>query len=827
MSPGKRRIVPRLLSLNVLMIVGVLYVLQPRFLTFMDKKSVDLLITGQSNPPQANVPVFIAAVDSKSIDAFGRWPWTRSRMATLIQELTDYYQVKTIGLDMVFSEPETVLPEQNRNVNGMLEKYSAKDQALLRNFLQTLSMNSADIQLAQSIQQGNVTLGYFFFLSSQRYQVDQATLKTLKKRGVPESLLQAMAPLQLYRRMTLEEFDQLLNQKLTEEDLAQFQSMILEESTHAPWDYLTPEQQRQAQLTLQGNSFNLVSGVRHLNSVPLMRGDAVEPNISRIHTAGKEIGFLNAFPDGEDGVIRRAHLVMRYGELLYPSLPLQLLKTFRDEPSMQVMLRENRMIELRMGSHVFPTDADGAILLNFRGPRGTFATFSVVDIMEHRVPKEFLTDKIALVGITEAGLLDIYNTPVGNMFPGVEIHATVLENLMHQAYLKISPWQDVILLSAILGVGVLLSWLSHALIYPWFSVVSSLLLLSAFATHYYVVIHLQTWMSILYPFLLIFGIWVVNTVYRLILIDLARKQARQRIIETKNVFQLFVPPQFLDRISKGRFEALQHGIARQSPVSVMFSDIRSFTTISENLSHLELFQLLNEYMRHMIPEIQRQGGFIDKFIGDAIMALFDEESCKNAYGAESSILAAIEMVKALDLFNEKRKAAFQPPILSGIGINSGTVTMGTLGNESRMESTVIGDAVNLASRLEGLTKTFGSRILISESTWKQLPDPDRFQIREVGYVSVKGKKKPTTLYEVFDADPEWVRNKKAKSWPWLLKGMGFYHHRRFDDAVEALKTATAIFSEDVVIQQYLHLALEYQKNPPGENWDSQIVMTHK
>jgi len=225
-------------------------------------------------------------------------------------------------------------------------------------------------------------------------------------------------------------------------------------------------------------------------------------------------------------------------------------------------------------------------------------------------------------------------------------------------------------------------------------------------------------------------------------IELAETQAAANMMR---VFEKFVPKQFLERIAKNGLENVKAGNVQANRITTLFSDLRSFTTISEGMTPQALFDFLNEYLAEMHGPIDQYGGFVDKFIGDAIMALFDQEG---AAQAEAAVKAAIGMQQRLREWNGERHGRREQPVACGIGIHSGVVMLGTLGSTTRIASTVIGDAVNLASRLEGLTKYYGARIIVSDDTWGQL-DQGIFESRRLDLVSVKGRDAPVTIREIY------------------------------------------------------------------------------
>lgn len=282
-------------------------------------------------------------------------------------------------------------------------------------------------------------------------------------------------------------------------------------------------------------------------------------------------------------------------------------------------------------------------------------------------------------------------------------------------------------------------------------------------------------------------------------------------IQKKNIaFGRFVPNEFLKFLGKVEVEDVNLGDATELELSVLFSDIRQFTSISEQLTPEENFRFLNEYLRCIGPVITGNGGFIDKYIGDAIMALFPGI---HAGFANDAVLAAIGMRHKLSEYNEGRRKSGQPAIEIGIGINTGRMTLGTIGFESRMDNTVIGDTVNLASRIEGLTKNYGIPIMITEFTRRKLNDPGQFHLREIDTLRVKGKEELVTVYEIFDADTERIKEAKVKSLTFYNEGLFLYGARRYEDSRKVFGELEQLLPADAVVKLYLERCEKFLASP--------------
>lgn len=285
-------------------------------------------------------------------------------------------------------------------------------------------------------------------------------------------------------------------------------------------------------------------------------------------------------------------------------------------------------------------------------------------------------------------------------------------------------------------------------------------------------------------------------------------------------FARFVPTEFLEHLGRDRLVDVALGDSVERDITVMFSDLRGFTGLSESMSVTENFQFLNAYLEQMEPLIQQHGGFIDKFIGDAIMALFPGSPL-------DALKAGLAMQRALAEHNAERERRGAAPLEMGIGVHSGSVMLGTVGSASRMETTVIGDTVNLASRIEGLTKTTGANLLLSEDSFRRLPNPEAFQWRRVGRVRVKGRATASELYEVYDANPPEILERKRASRDEFARGIESYFGREFGVSAEAFRASLSLYPADPVAQSFLERASRSVAGDVPEGWDGVENMPSK
>ncbi|MBF0278860.1 MAG: hypothetical protein HQM13_13755 [SAR324 cluster bacterium] len=275
------------------------------------------------------------------------------------------------------------------------------------------------------------------------------------------------------------------------------------------------------------------------------------------------------------------------------------------------------------------------------------------------------------------------------------------------------------------------------------------------------------------------------------LIETRKKQA-----DLIKSYGRFVPSEFLLKLNKKEITDIELGDNVLQDMTILFTDIRSFTTLSEQMTPEENFRFVNSYFRHMGPLVRQNGGFVDKYIGDGIMALFPQS-------AENAVDAGIAMLERLIAYNEKRRKSGYSSIRVGIGINTGSLMLGTIGEENRMEGTVISDNVNLASRIEGLTKTYGTPLLISEASYQALKDPGKYAIRFIDRVKVKGKSKQVTVYEVFNSDPTTVKELKIAGTKTFEKACLHFHENEFDLALAMFENCLKENPQDLVAEIYV------------------------
>jgi adenylate cyclase len=420
-------------------------------------------------------------------------------------------------------------------------------------------------------------------------------------------------------------------------------------------------------------------------------------------------------------------------------------------------------------------------------------------------------DKIVLVGASATGIGDLRSTPYGGLdYPGVEIHANVIDNILNRRFLQRGAEQVVWDLGIILLFGIPLGiWL--ALVQPrwmWFG----LLLLAPFLGGvFYAFLH-GWWLNFTIPAVTLVANVSLVALYRALVEEKEKRKVR-------GAFQQYLSPEVIRRLLQNP-ELVR---PRKTEISIMFSDIRGFTTISEQLDAQELAQLLNEYLTDMTRIVFEREGTLDKYIGDAVMAFWGAPFEEPGHAAKACH-AALAMFERLAILQQGWKANNRPYIDIGVGLNTGTASVGNMGSELRYGYTALGDAVNLASRIEGLNKEYGTHILATEFTVAESRDAG-FVFRELDLIRVKGKTRPVTIYELLG--PSNGTSDHGERVALFARGRESYQQRQWRDAMGIFQELLVRWPEDGPARIFLERCKEYLNQDPGPEWDGVYTMTHK
>jgi adenylate cyclase len=585
-------------------------------------------LRGTVSPPK---DIVIAAIDDKSLERYGRWPWKRDLIARLVDTLSAS-EAAVIAFDIIFSEKE-----------------------------------EHDPQLADSISRAsNVILPSVF---------DFHELK-----GKPAEILSG--------------------------------------------EY----------------AYEKIRNPERFNDFPPISASKVLLPVQKLRESAMSVSPINIFPDS-DGTVRWDSLAIAYGDHVYPSLPLVTAAAFLGVPSGKITLDATRGAEI--GSARVPTDRWGRTLINYYGPGETFQHISIADILDGSVPQDKIANRIVLVGATAVGIYDLRVTPFSAAMPGVEKHASTIASIIDKRF--ITKASSLINLSILIVSGVLFTLLlvrfkftgsavSAALFLAGFMIISTLL----FSTY-------GIYMNLAAPISNILGIFLGITS-----INYAIEEKRARKI--RFMFSSYVTQTVVNELINNPEMAKLGGERRE--VTILFSDVKGFTTFAEKHTPEEVVSILNEYLGKMTDVILKWDGTLDKFIGDAIVVFWGAPIASDSH-AEKAVKCALEMSEAMGELRQRWEKEGKPMLDAGIGINTGFVLVGNIGAEGKkMDYTIIGDQVNLCSRVESLTRRYDVPILLTGNTVQSLLNAGAgnrlsdLTIKGEEKVIVKGKNEPVTIYSI-------------------------------------------------------------------------------
>ena len=744
-------VTPVKITFFVILVALVLFLSDFQFLHLMELKTLDLRMASRG-PLAPGRETVIVAIDEKSISELGRWPWPRATIARLV-DLLKKGGAKAVGFDMVFSEPDDGANLKTIDaLTAEMKKRGITDSNVLNLMQRQRASADTDGILAISIQKaGNITLGYFFHFTV---------------RG-------------------------------NERELAHITEQRMEE--HAS--------------RIENSRYSMIrSSSGKPNDSYLPRAFAPETSISILTSAAQNSGYFNTLPDG-DGSNRWAPLVVAFGENYYSSLAVSMVCSYLDFPALSLNLEPYGAMSVDIGKITIPTNESGQLLINYLGPPRTFPHYSVTDILSGKIPPDTFRDKMVLVGATAAGIYDLRVTPFSSAFPGVEIHATIIDNILHGNFLTHSSFTRMIDVCAIIVFGLFMGLLVRHL-RPISGMAAAFLMIAAFiAVNYLAFFQFSVWLNLVYPLITMMMIYLGITIYHYFKEEREKKKIR-------GAFQHYLTASVINEMLKDPGK-LKLGGDRKD-LTVLFSDIRRFTTISEKMTPEELVMLLNEYLTAMTHQVFYFDGLLDKYMGDAIMAVFGAPLDQPDH-ARRACLTALAMTRELRRLQDKWTAEGRPVFDIGIGINSGEMVVGNMGSAMRFDYTVIGDMVNLGSRLESANKEYGTSIIISEFTYNNVKDI--MCCRELDSVRVKGKIKPVRIFELLGEkkdEPDFkslIEN--------FARALTLYREGKWDDAISAFQVALKIKHDDFASTMYIERCKNLKQNPPAQPWDGVFVMTKK
>lgn len=686
--------------------------------------------------------IVIVDIDEKSLKELGQWPWSRDKVARLLENLKED-GAAIIGIDVVFAEPDNSSPKAVFRKLGIANNKVA----------------DYDRMLGETIAQTPTIVGYVFALSND-----------------------GVAP----------------------ENTPTTNAVIIEKNKPA-------------------NSF-LVKPYRAVLNIPLIQDNAYSS------------GYFNTLPD-KDGVVRSVPLVMEYDGIIYPSLSLEMIRIMLNERKITLEYDERGVNRIMVGDRVIPTDFYGRMMVNYRGSAKSYRYISAADVYNKKIDPSLIEGKIVLLGTSAAGLLDLRSTPFDSAYPGVEVHANVMDNIINQTFIAQPIWA--------VGVDIVTILVVPFLIFGILLLPSAMASFAAFIAlnagiiggHYYLMMREGIVLNTLIPLLAMIALFLAGQVINYFL-----ENKQKEMIKGK--FARKVSPAVMNDILSSTTEDILAGTERE--ITIFFSDMRNFTNISEVLGNPKgLIRFMNAYMEPMTEIIIKSGGTVDKFIGDAIMAYWNAPLAIENH-ADKAVGAALEQLHGLDKLNSalKKNPDFAkvaemsdkkglPIVDIGIGVNTGTAIVGEMGTRGRSDYTVIGDTINLGSRLESLCKYYNSRLNISGFTKQALKGEYIFRFLDL--VTVKGKSEPVEIWQIHDFD----RRMKHTLYP-VSKEELDQELKRYHEAIDLYKRgsfseALALFKEvehwenktnQSIYKIYIERCEHYIKNPP-EAFNGVFVHTTK
>ena len=500
---------------------------------------------------------------------------------------------------------------------------------------------------------------------------------------------------------------------------------------------------------LRRSEFMLVKQTKSAEESHPYEATALLPPLDTFAQQARGLGHVYRLPD-HDGVTRREVLALRHGDAYYPSFALEVARLYlgQTREHMALLLGDG----VQVGSTIVPTDQKLRMLINYVGRDLRFPWVSATDVIHHRIPSDLFRGKAVLVGTSALGTYDQLSTPFSANFPGVEKNATVIENILHQRFLTAGLWTGPVEFGLVLLFGFVLTYILprvRAVQGTFLTAVTWIGYAAAVQTLFVVK---GVCLPAVMPTVTIGSVFVVTTVLNYVLKE---RQAR----EIHSMFSSYVSPRIVQELMKSPSKATLGG--QRKELTMLFADLVGFTTFSEHRPAEEVVDQLNEYLSAMTDVIFRWNGTLDKFVGDEIVVFWGAPLDQPDH-AELAVQCALEMQARLMELQARWKSQGKPMLNNGIGINTGVALVGNIGAEGKkMDYTMIGDQVNLAARFQGLTRTLGHPILLTEFTASKLavgldrgkPDArrlglDQIQLRKLQVVTVKGRQEPVGAYTV-------------------------------------------------------------------------------
>jgi adenylate cyclase len=703
------------LTLAAILLVFALFALRVPILELTELKTYDLRVRARG-ALQPSPAVVMAVIDERSLDAEGRWPWPRSKIAALVDALSRD-GARVIAFDVAFAEPAA--PED-------------------------------DLALASAIRRSpaRVVLGYFLHWRADDlgYRLDPAEIERRASRV--------------------------------------------------------------------GNSRYPMIRSREpdLRRVPFVKAYAPQPNLDVLTEAASSSGYFTLASD-EDGVLRRMPLAIQVGEEVFAPLALVSAWQYLGRPELVLRVGLHGVDGVELGGTMIPTDESGQLLVDYLGPPRTIPGVSVTDILRGKVAPGTFTDKVVLVGVTAVGTHDLRSSPFSPAHAGTEINATVVDNILTRRFLARPEWWKVfdllavVALASLVAIGVartraIAGLLSAVALFGGYVLLAGW----AFTRH-------GIWLEMVHPLLALTLNYTGLTAYRY----LTEERERRRM---KVMFGQYVAPVVVEELLRDPGRLALGG--EEKVLTVLFSDLEGFTNQCERHTPREMVGILGDYYGRMTEQVFAQGGTLKEYVGDELMAFFGAPVDQPDHAARACA-AALAMRERRLALNAEWAAIGRPPLRARTGINSGPMLVGNLGSRYRFAYGVLGDQVNLGSRLEGLNRVYGTDILVGEST-ALLVQPS-FLLRELDLVRVKGKEQAVRVHELLARAGAPLPAGQEGAVALYAAALEAYRQRRWDEALALFEEALALRPDDGPSRAMADRCRAYRRTPPSETWDGSYEQT--
>lgn len=726
----------RLVCLALLVVFAGLRLWDPPPVQELRLRTFDLFQLIDPRDKKGVRPVTIVDIDDRSLAKFGQWPWSRTRIADMIINLTNNGAV-AIGFDVVFSEADRLNPDLVANQMRYLDDATR---------MKLRELPSNDQIFSEAIKRSRVVLG-----ETGQPEVGSELDKTLPFTGVAT-----------------------VGEENAEKFLFEFPGL--------------------------------------LRNVPVIEKVAAGRGLFTIKTE-------------RDGLIRRVPMIMRAQGNIMPSLSLEILRVVTGTPTLLVRTDKTGIRAIRLKGVEIPTDKNGQLWVHY-ARRDPSIYVSAADVLDNTVPPGRLTGKLVLIGTSAAGLNDLKTTPVSSTMPGVEIHAQVLESVLSGAVISQPNYALGVELLAALIIGILVIIFTPNL--------GPVRLVLAGATFAAILIGTSWFFYWRYRYLIDFTYPLLSTtaIYLTFIFASFVREQRQRK-EIRGIFAQYMSPVLVEQMAQSPEKVVLGGEERE--MTIMFSDVRGFTTISESYKHdpQGLIVLMNRFLTPLTDVIIEEKGYVDKYMGDAIMAFWNAP-LDDAEHQVNACEAAIRMLEKIDVVNREREQEAADgghvyiPLNVGIGLNTGIGVVGNMGSDLKKNYSVLGDSVNLASRLEGQTKEYGFPIIVGSRT--ALAAKDKFAILELDFIMVKGKSEPEVIYAIAGREDVMQSGAFQRLRNITIEMLSCYRNRDWQGALDAIERGRRSEDADTLeklFKLYEARIKDFKVNPPPKGWTGAYALLTK